>query len=64
MLACPCTKDCPNRVGGCFASCDKYKVYAFSRDKEYKQRAIQSNISFGLYEISSRKIPRKLRGIR
>ena len=34
----PCTKDCPDRKGGCQINCPRWAEYVKKRDEEYAQR--------------------------
>ena len=37
----PCVRDCPDRHGGCHATCEKYAAYESAKQEVYKQRDIE-----------------------
>lgn len=39
-LGCPCTRDCPERTGGCQAKCARYKTYEGKRNRKYREKLI------------------------
>lgn len=41
-FGCPCTRECPDRIAGCHAECERYKEYEFERNKRYRNDTISS----------------------
>ena len=50
----PCKSDCPDRRVGCHAECEKYKAYRADREKLYKKRMTDKDITTYLVESKKR----------
>ena len=37
----PCTKECPDRYGGCHAACERYRKYHAKKQAEREERGLE-----------------------
>lgn len=51
----PCRKDCPERTAECKKTCERWKIYEQTMQKEYKERLIDFELKDAAFDAERRR---------